>query len=160
MRQNVNKHLYSSTDKSITGKSRVINKHDIKYHDMGGKGQMLVLTAIIIAVLLIVLSIVITMLANIDVSLPAEKSTSLVSEFQNVRSAFGTALLYNMGDVSDTVTINYIFNATREMFSTVEIGYGYYFNAEIVQVTDDGVVAAITLASEDTYIYEEVPYTI
>ena len=57
-----------------------------------GSGQMMILTSIMLAVSIVVIAAIANSLSNVNVSLPREKSLSILSEYRNIREKFGLAL--------------------------------------------------------------------
>ncbi len=159
-------HFYRKSLNSIIGRNKYYELNVITFRNntrdnvRSEKGQMFIMAAIFIAVSVIVLSVISVNLSNKDVYLPMEKSTSLVDEYRNVRSSFGDMLVSNIGNTSNSDLLYSVFERIVDVFSSLEISYGNYFDADIVSVEENSLTVDLILSNGGTSISEEIVYQI
>ena len=152
--------------------------------------QMITLLGIIIAVSVIVLSSLASEIANIDFVVTNRESTSLTSEFAEIKESFGLSLNYNLINITignetrgvienetyligDLDLIDDAFNNTKNDFFKIYLIYGIIFDAELKDhwfsheetIQDKLTVfykveVTISIDNGDSYICEDVVYSI
>ena len=131
-----------------------------------GSGQMMILTSIMLAVSIVVIAAIANSLSNVNVSLPREKSLSILSEYRNIREKFGLALAQRIGNYSDETWVRNRFDAVEKDLHVLEWRKGVYFDAEFGGITysfdgsADGVIAVLTFRFGSSNICEEVEYNL
>ena len=113
---------------------------------------MLVLMGVILSVSIFVIAAVSADIANINTYVPLERSTSLLTEYSNIKEEFGIIFNYNLAEInfylSDSSwiygrnsSVLYIgnfsnitnaFETTRDSFYKIQLQNGNYFNATLL----------------------------
>jgi hypothetical protein len=141
--------------------------------------QMIAILGIILAISVIVLSSISSEIANIDFVVSTQSSSTLVNEFEMIKSTFGASLNYNLADVVDynsdgntslVASISDIqnsFNQTKFEYYNIELRRGNLFDANLKNYifTFDGIDkynVEVTLLLDDGYnsISEDVVFTL
>jgi hypothetical protein len=113
-------------------------------------GQMIILMGVILALAIFVISSLAADIINLNILISNERASSIVSEFNYVKEAFGTSLNYNLidrielplttfpGSLEGNITfkgdinnITKVFNQTRDRFYLMELNYSNIFDAEL-----------------------------
>ena len=167
---NNNNYIYNGLLNIRSGKKEVYKL--IKKNHQGVSAQMVIIAGIIISVTIISMALAVSSLSDVGVKLPMERSTSILTEYRSIRSAFIEAMDYGCSQMGyETNTIVYVFNETKRSISDLELRYGRYFDAEL---NTDGIEyynstsqptvyipVHLTLTSEKSSIDEniEIPLT-
>jgi len=128
--------------------------------------QMLIIASITIAVLIVALGAITASLSNVSVNLPREKSYAIYSKYLDIREKFGTALYQRLYSVSNEDMILSIFSDTFHEFYSLVNRYGYYFDAEFIEITYgyddqlDSIKVKLSYSSDISSVNEEVEYNI
>jgi hypothetical protein len=130
--------------------------------------QLLLLGGIIISVILIASAAIAINLSNI--SIPLDKTSSIKTDYDNIRKEFGIALKDNVKDYltefdpDDALQLTQMYSEDiKDTFVFFIESYNdNYFDAEIGEEWKDGIVGVITvkltLSDSDEIIQEEVVY--
>jgi len=152
------------------------------------KSQVIALMGIILVVSVFAISSIASDLANVDIELSSQKSTSLLSEYIIIKDAFGKSLNYNLADKVEKDTLNdkwlyygdidkidpvdpedSIFIKTVKEFYSMELEHDIFFNAELNDwyiahpSGSDGIYhldVTLTLENRETRFVEDVTYSI
>ncbi|MDH7516748.1 MAG: hypothetical protein QHH19_00095 [Candidatus Thermoplasmatota archaeon] len=164
-------------------KNKKHNKKNRKLCDQKN-GQMIIIMGVVLALIIFVIASLSADIINLNVIISNERATSIVSEFNYIKEAFGTSLNYNLinnvtrqteekesflifqGDIHG---ITEAFNQTRDTFYTIELNYSRVFDANLNKYwyshkSDENHIyhVSVTLSLYDgkTYIAENVVYSI
>lgn len=145
---------------------------------------MIILMGIILALAIFVISSLAADIINLNILISNERASSIVSEFNYIKEAFGTSLNYNLvnnitkqsqngesnlifcGDINN---ITKAFNQTRDKFYVLELSYSNVFDVNLNKfwyshVSDGNYIyyADVSLSLHDgkTYMAENVVYSI
>ncbi|HHH79572.1 MAG TPA: hypothetical protein ENL13_01560 [Thermoplasmatales archaeon] len=118
---------------SSRGYSDRVSQHDKpRRRSIGTKhSQMVLIGAVIISVTLITLSVVVVTLSNIGTTMSFEKSTSLLYEYNSVRTGFQRDLIHGINLLGYS-HLPEVFNVAKEDFANLELRHGMYFDAELL----------------------------
>lgn len=128
------------------------------------EAQLLMIGGITICVIIIVASAATISLSSINI--PVDETSSIKSEFDNIREKFGLALQDRLHGKLDNISLVLLyFNDTRNLFTFAEARHDNYFDAVFVGITSttdepDGIVAFIVLGDNHDCISERVEYYI
>lgn len=157
------------------------NRSDISRKIFNNKNsQMILLMGIVLAISVFSISALTTEIANIDIVITTERSRSLQDEFTTIKETFPFSLNYNLAENITLVdndmrfsgnisNISAAFNQTRDEYYILELQHDIIFNAEMISYwyahpggTDYiyYVSASLSLENEDTFIVENVKYSI
>lgn len=141
--------------------------------------QMITLLGIILAISVIALSSLSSEIANIDFVVTTTQSSTIVNEFEMIKTTFGSSLNYNLADVVDGDAdgnttlegniddIENSFEQTKLEYFNLELMRGNLFDANLTGYWftyegDDRYNVEVTLMLDDgsNSITEDVIYTI
>ncbi len=160
------KNLNSITYKDNNEKRLVSTSHDNYNHYRGDGGQMLLVAAIIIAVSVISTSLIAANLANVNLELNIERTTSILPEYRNIRHKFGIVLNHNINEFSDWNQINNSLKEISNVLFSIEFNHGNFFDAVLKDVICDyrdkstAMVVTLSLSYENAQITEDVEYQV
>lgn len=141
-----------------------------KKNGIKNNAQMIALMGIILAISVFVISSLAAEIANIDFIVSTGESTSLSTEFNNIKDTFGVTLNYNLidgdgfiiGTAADPVedesylygdidNINIAFQQTRDEYFNLSFQHGIFFDASlgIYWIADDEV----SIQGKNTFFY-------
>jgi len=161
-------------------------KHNKKNRNICNQknGQMIIIMGVVLALAIFVISSLSADIINLNVVISNERATSIVSEFNYIKEAFGTSLNYILinnvtkqtedeesflifkGDIH---SITKAFNQTRDMFYIINLNYSKIFDATLNKCwyshkTDENHIyyVSVTLSLYDgkTHMAEDVVYSI
>lgn len=106
------------------------------------RAQMITIMGIILAISIFIISSLAAEIANIDFVVSSGESTSLSTEFKNIKDTFVVALNYNLVDIDidgtneshlsgDIDDIGTAFNKTKDEYFTLYFQYGMLFDASL-----------------------------
>lgn len=107
-----------------------------KLYKLNNNAQMILLAGIMITILLLSITAIFINLSNIGVTLSLEESSSELDEYTSVRSVFMKVFNQSCNRLNDYTMINQAFNYTKQTLFDIELRYGNYLNAELVQIKD------------------------
>ena len=143
---------------------KTVNKTSNVCYASNNKAQLILIAGITICVLIIVASA--ATVSMIDSFVPIEESSSIKSEYDNVRNKFGNSLKDHLEGRMETADVDYWFNVSKSLFSFAEGRHNYFFDAKIISLTStsgeklDGMIVEITLSDKNDNICEQVEYYI
>ena len=146
-------------------------------------GQMIIIMGVVLALAIFVISSLAADIINLNVLISNERASSIVSEFNYIKEAFGTSLNYNLinnitnqsegeknltflGEINN---ITKAFNQTRDMFYILELSYTNVFDADLNKYwyshkNDENYIyyasVSLSLYNGKTYMAEDVVYSI
>lgn len=103
---------------------------------LNNNAQMILLAGIMITILILSITAIFINLSNIGVNLSLEESSSELDEYTSVRSVFMKVFNQSCNRLNDYTMINQAFNYTKQTLFDIELRYGNYLNAELVQIKD------------------------
>ena len=142
--------------------------------------QLIALMGVMLVISVFAISSIAADLANLDIQLTGEKSTSLLNEYILIKDSFGKCLNYNLSDEIDEVNfkekfygklinIPSAFQNTTEEFYEMELQHDILFDAELNDYyvahpgSSDGIYildVTLTLENKNTRFVENVKYSI
>ena len=175
--------------KQKNGSSSIIKKRSshlfIKKHKLSNDtcGQVLVLMGLTLALSIFILASIPMELADLDIVISNERATALLTEFQNVKDAFGKTLNYNLVNVTvhdiggvttiyfygDMTNIFSAFNQTKNSYYILEMNHDIFFSATLnsfwySSMSEQGPVYSVdvtmSLTDGKTDLTERVIYSI
>jgi hypothetical protein len=147
-------------------------------------GQMIIVMGVILALAIFVISSLAADIINLNILISNERASSIVSEFNYIKEAFGTSLNYNLvnnitkqsqnGESNlilqgNIYNMSMVFDQTRDKFYVLELSYSNVFDASLNKfwyshVSDGNYIyyADVSLSLDDgkTLIAEDVVYSI
>lgn len=150
-------------------------------------GQIIILTGVLLAVSVIIIAAISSQMANLRITTPEQRMTSILDDFRDLRQSFGKALNYNLVEpYNNTVSSSYgwpdawycyyvgnisqlsrAFNETFDQFYTLEMNKGNILEAQLLDCTPANeyetmylVTVGISLGNGIEYMSENVTYTI
>ena len=126
--------------------------------------QLLLIAGISICVLIIVSSA--ATVSMVDSFVPTDKTSSIKTEYDNVRNKFGLALQDHLEGKLETADVNYWFDITNNLFSYALARHNYYFNAVLVDTissngdNDDSIIVILNFSNKNDCITEQIEYYI
>jgi hypothetical protein len=145
---------------------------------------MIILMGVILALAIFVISSLAADIINLNVLISNERASSIVSEFNYIKEAFGTSLNYNLiNDITkqsqngesnlifqgDINNITKAFNQTRDIFYILELNYSNILDANLNKywyshTSDENYIfyadVSLSLYDGKTYMAENVKYSI
>lgn len=123
--------------------------------------QMILLAGIMITILVLSMSIISINLSTVGANLSLEKSISPLDEYMNLRTVFLKVFNISCNKKTDNHLVHQAFNYTKNTLFKMEARYGYYFDAEIVEIKDYdddylNVTANFRFICKNTVIEEQI----
>jgi hypothetical protein len=145
------------------------------------QSQVIVLMGFLLVIAVLIIASYGVELAELDVLVTSERSSSLLTEFQHIQPSFGVALNYYLVDLSisrftsnsyyvgNISTLPEAFNQTRGKFHRLELTHNIYFDATLnaywysyTSYNGDIYSVDVTLKLDDgaTRITQNVTYSV
>ena len=141
---------------------------------------MILLMGVVLAISVFSISALTTEIANIDIVITTERSRSVQDEFNCIKETFPFSLNYNLAEnitlegdemrfYGNISNITAAFNQTKDEYYILELQHDIIFDAEMISYwyAHPGgteyiyyISAIISLENEDTFITENVKYSI